>query len=826
MTRHTRLPSRTALATATLLALLSMQRAIAQEGASATQADAAAAPAQPAASAAAPADRKDELQTVVVTGTARAEGLKKIDAPFSITTADAEQIKNANPASAADLLKIVPGVMTETTGGQTGNNIEIRGFAATGDAPWITFQLNGSAMYPVPTLSFFEGSSMFRLDDTIDHVEVLRGGSSPIYGDGQPGATANFIMKKGGEVDEGDIRLTTGTGSLRRVDAYFGGKLAEGWYYSTGGFYRTDQGIRNTQFPADRGGQWSAMLTHKLEDGEVSMYGRWLDDKNTWYLPIPLLSGNGGHTLSSFPGFPAQNATFIGNDNRLVNVTEFPGDGTFNIDMANGRGAQMHLYGLDFDKKLAGWQISDKANYLAASMPTNGWVTGGSVSTLDDYIAAHLNGGTGGSGSFVNGGGAVPGDTYVWEVGAWQVSKELKSFTNDFRISRDLGASNTVTLGSWFADYSADELWYLGNNFLLSLYGGRPIDVSLTGTSKVLTRNGQLTGSTSPRNSHWNGQNLAFFLADEWKASSALTVDGGLRYETRQADGNWENSTTTDLDGNPDTLYDNSVDVFNGTYNSLDRSEHKTAWTAGANYKLQPDLSVFVRVNSGYQFQMFDNLQGATGKSLEPATVKQYEMGLKTVTKPYSAFVTLFENDFGGLNFTQTLTNGSQITNTAGSRSKGIEAELAWRPLHGFEIAFSGDYLSAHYTDYKLSDTDDRTGNQVIRQPKLQYRVTPSYRFNTGVGSVRLYATYSSIGERYNDDQNLQILPKYNTLDAGVVAHLDNGIDLRLTGTNLTNTIGITEGNTRVTDGGTVNGVFLGRPIFGRAYELSVGYAF
>jgi hypothetical protein len=47
-------------------------------------------------------------------------------------------------------------------------------------------------IYPVPVLSFFEGSSAFRLDDTL---EVLRGGPSTIYSVGQPGATMNFILK-------------------------------------------------------------------------------------------------------------------------------------------------------------------------------------------------------------------------------------------------------------------------------------------------------------------------------------------------------------------------------------------------------------------------------------------------------------------------------------------------------------------------------------------------------------------------------------------------------------------------------------------------------
>jgi outer membrane receptor for ferrienterochelin and colicin len=67
-----------------------------------------------------------ELQQVVVTGSAQSNGVRKIDASYSITTATEEQIKQAAPSSTADLLKIVPGVYAESSGGNAGANIEVR----------------------------------------------------------------------------------------------------------------------------------------------------------------------------------------------------------------------------------------------------------------------------------------------------------------------------------------------------------------------------------------------------------------------------------------------------------------------------------------------------------------------------------------------------------------------------------------------------------------------------------------------------------------------------------------------------------------------------
>ncbi|HEX7111676.1 MAG TPA: Plug domain-containing protein, partial [Mizugakiibacter sp.] len=132
------------------------------------------------------------LEAVVVTGNTAAGGLKKIDASYTITTASSEEIKQANPKSTADLLKIAPGLWPESTGGQTGANIEIAGFPGGGDAPFNTVQLMGSPVYGMPTLSFFEQTSIFRLDDTIDRVEIIQGGPSVVFADGQIGASENF----------------------------------------------------------------------------------------------------------------------------------------------------------------------------------------------------------------------------------------------------------------------------------------------------------------------------------------------------------------------------------------------------------------------------------------------------------------------------------------------------------------------------------------------------------------------------------------------------------------------------------------------------------
>ena len=182
---------------AAIAATLASGAAMAQDTNAANQPPvpaAASQPVPPPPEAKADASQAKQLDQVVVTGNAANGGLKKIDTSYNITVANEEAIKLANPKSTADLLKISPGLWPESTGGQTGANIEIAGFPGGGDAPYFTTQLMGSPLYGMPTLSFFETTSLFRLDDTVQSVEILQGGPSVVFADGQIGASLDATL--------------------------------------------------------------------------------------------------------------------------------------------------------------------------------------------------------------------------------------------------------------------------------------------------------------------------------------------------------------------------------------------------------------------------------------------------------------------------------------------------------------------------------------------------------------------------------------------------------------------------------------------------------
>lgn len=785
------------------------------------------------------ADQGGLLEEIIVTGVARSDGIKKLDASFSITTADADAIAEQQPASTADLLKIVPGIWVESSSGTSGANIDVRGFPGGGDAPFITVQLDGSPLFPPPTLSFLENSTLFRLDDTVERVEVLRGGPSPIFSNGQPGATINFIQRKGKADPEGSLKLTVGDEGLYRFDTYYQGALDKDLLFSVGGFYRTSDGIRDTEFPADRGGQVSGNITKVLENGEVTFYGRYTDDKNAFYTAIPLVSSNNGKTIKEFPGFDAGTGTFLGNELRNVVLEVTPGatPGTIRRDFADGRGVKAAIVGNTIDLTFGEWTVSNKMNYLKGQADTRGLFTGANPQTLGSFItgqiaSANANAAivaaagrtaTAGSASFANGGAAITDlNTQVITAGLWSVDKDIESFTDDIRFSREIFDGNTITIGAYFADYSSKDLWYLGNNVLMTATpNARLINLSLNNGARV-TRNGFVGTSFFDVNASYNGQNIAAFIADEWALTDDLRIDIGGRVERQKVNATLENVSTMDLDGNPLTLSNNATSVLNGSFRTLDYANTETSWTAGVNYYLMGDLSVFGRLNSGFKFPQFDNLRDGQDQVQK---IDQQEIGLKTRTTDYAAYVTFFHNRFDGLPFQQFIINpdGSQtqLTRIGGSKAYGVEFELMIMPVENLNLALRGNYQKGEFKDF-----GPNSGNQVQRQPKIQFTFSPSYDVPMDWGKLRVFASYNYTGKRWADVENAQRLPSFNTIDAGISAEFGDDVTVMLSGTNLTDELGLTEGNARIIGGANTSGVFMGRPIFGRNVKMSVATKF
>ena len=271
-----------------------------------------------------------------------------------MTTIAAEDIAQISPQSTADLFKSIPGVWAESSGGIAGANIDVRGLPGGGDAPFVTLAINGTPLYGTEMLSFFEQSSIFRIDETVASVEGLRGGPNAVFGKGEPGLTVNFNLWEGSDETEGRVKYSTSDYDLQRLDGRLSGALADDFYYMIGGYITSSPGIRDTQFSAEEGKQFTINLTRDFDAGKVNLFTRLTDDHGQWVLPMAL---NSGLDLGNF----AQ----LGNATRFREIQTNAAGDTQIFDFAKGRGWDGMVSGgsAEFDVG-DGFTIRDQFTYM------------------------------------------------------------------------------------------------------------------------------------------------------------------------------------------------------------------------------------------------------------------------------------------------------------------------------------------------------------------------------------------------------------------------------------------------------------------------------
>ncbi len=202
-----------------------------------------------------------QLEALVVTGTQSPR--MNLDASVAVTTLTAAEVLSAAPRSTTEMLRYVPGfTRVESSGGEVNENISIRGILGV---EYVAFLEDGLPVFPTMHTFFMNADNLFRFDTNIERLEVVRGGSSPLFGSNTPGAIVNFINKSGGDQFSGTMRATGATKGLARYDLNMNGPFGDDWRFNVGGFYRYDHGVRDPGYPGIRGGQLKGNITRLLE---------------------------------------------------------------------------------------------------------------------------------------------------------------------------------------------------------------------------------------------------------------------------------------------------------------------------------------------------------------------------------------------------------------------------------------------------------------------------------------------------------------------------------------------------------------------------------
>ena len=736
----------------------------------------------------------EPIEEIITTGTAGGAELRKFDASFAITTMSDQDINEYAPQSTADLLKLVPGVWSESSGGVSGANVFVRGFPGGGDAPFFSLQVNGAPIFPPPTLSFPENTTLFRIDETVMRVEALRGGPNPVFSNGQPGLTTNFILREGGEDTEGMVKYTTSDYDLRRFDGYLSGQLADEFYYMIGGYLTSSPGIRDAGFNSDEGNQITVNLTKDLDNGSINVFHRQTDDHGQWYLPVAL----------NVPGVDAEYSQLgtLNRQRRILFANDFgdpafadPGEKTVNL--GDGRGWDGSMTGGSIALDVTDdWELTDRFSYTSGDADTLGLVPqGGAVQigalradpTLDP--AAVIVGPITGSVS----GRAIADSEYIQQFGAWEVRKDIEAFSNDISIARPWDRGK-ATFGFYTANASTEEFWSLGNHkYEVVQVGGEVvtgIECNDDPTIDSCTWNYDIDATG-------DATTTALYAAVTFDASDYWTFDIGIRAENHQVN----YSVDEGLDG--------GVDL------AVDFDESEFSWTAAANFLINDSMSAFGRINSGSKMPYFDDFRDNrdafnSGNDLIQE-VDQYELGFKWVTDNVSLYATGFYTEVDPTFFV-ALAGQQAVIQT--QESMGVEVDAIWETDTGFSVS-----LNATIQDTEIvSGPND--GNETQRQPGWQLRLTPRYAFDAGNVTGTVYGTLSAVDDRWGEPENVNRLEGYEKLDLGVILRLNEAFIVQLSADNITDEDALTESDPRTISAPN------GRYIMPRTFQFSIGYEF
>jgi iron complex outermembrane recepter protein len=801
------------------------------------------------------------LDEVIVTGTSRER--RRFDAAFAVSTVSEQQMDVYAPLSSVDLFAKLPGFGAEPSGGETGNNINVRGLPSS-NFRFVSVVEDGLPIFQEQQEPFLNADELVRLDLMTERVEAVRGGTSSIFESNAPGATINVITRVGSREPQGALRLTTGDFGLYRLDGEWSGLVANDLLVAVGGYIRRDDGPRPTGFTADRGGQFRVNVTRRFDNTELTVYAKRLDDRTAFYLPIPLSDPrNPSVSLSNL--LNPLYGTLTSSDFRRVSIRTLdatPHGTTVNEDLADGVHPRINTVGASLEwQGPADWRVSDKMRYVEGTVKFNALFSLFPPQGADDFLASELERARAGFGPQVTSLEYVLANTrdpsgariafnpaatagLVVTGGWWRVDNHISNFINDLRLSRSISGvfvgGHELSAGAYFSDYTLRQL-RLFNTMLLEMRNNpRALDVlALDAAGHVVgsvTENGFLSYvDNTDLGGRVNGRLWALYVTDDWKLDDRLTLDAGIRHQQTRQHGYAMVRTTQNL-GNPETLADDAVGGPTGALDHRSEQFSATAWTLGANYKISRDFGVFARYTSSFRTpNLSDIYTGATQVPAVVTKVKEAEFGAKLRGDGLELFTTVFWNRFDPTleSISVQDANGAlvSIPFIGQTRAYGIELEGYWRPGRLFEL--SGNLtlqrptfqnLAALATGQSVPGVD---GNQVERLAEVLASVTPLVNLNVFGSPTQLYVTAYHQGRRFVDSANTTQLPEFTTLDAGVILSPSKRLRLQMVGTNLTNKLGLTEGNPRVdtlTGQGTSTAIYA-RPIFGRLFRASLTYS-
>jgi len=772
-------------------------------------------------------DDSKVLEEVVVTGVVNPRA--KIKSSVSITTLDVKQVEQSAPRSTAEIFRTIPGIRSESSGGEGNANISVRGVPiSSGGSKYLQIQEDGLPVLLYGDIAFATADIFTRFDRNIAKIEAIRGGSASTLSSNSPGGIINFISKTG-KTEGGSMVTSFGLDyNDFRTDIEYGARIGDGLYFHAGGFYRTGEGVRSPGFTANNGGQFKMNVTKEFENGSVTVYAKFLNDRAAAFMPMPIkvTGSNSNPNWESISGYDATSGTQ--QSPYLMHNVGLDGNGNVRRgNVADGMHPVSKTLGASINFELAdGWKLTNNGRFSSNSgqfiTPFPAEVA--SAATIANSFGA------GSTLTFANDGTAFNNPNgLVSRIHMFDVElNNFNNFMNDLRVTKKFDKFG-LTAG-YFKSIQNISMSWLWNSYLQEVSDNNPRLINVTDAGgNLLSTNGLYAygvpawGNCCTRNYDTQYNVSAPYANVSFEATDKLSLEGGIRFDMGQVNGSFAGSSQTTYDINNDNVIsapETSVSAINtANTTAVDYDYDYVSYSLGANYLIDASQSVFARYSKGASAKadriLFSGLNYLDGDKINSLDyLAQAELGYKRKFSKgyvYATFFTSTTTEEGGFE----ATSNSIIENDY--RSMGLEVESSYNVNNDFNLRGGFTYTKAEIT----SGAND--GNEPRRQPKMMYNFIPTYKF--GKASNVFGLSFIGQTKAYAQDSNELVMNGFVIVNGFVEFGITKGLSLNVAGNNLLNTLAITEAEEGSITANTTN-IVRARPLPGRSLSMALTYKF
>lgn len=732
-------------------------------------------------------------EDIIVTAQKRSESLQRV--PISIQALTTEKLDQLQVRSFNDYAAYLPSVSftTGSTGTPGNNSVTFRGIATDGG-----LIVSG----PLPTVgTYLDEQPITSISGTVDihvydiaRVEALAGPQGTLFGASSEAGTIRIISNrpdasKFSASYDLELNQIDGGGFGGQAEGYVNVPLvadkialrAVGWYEHTGGYI--DNVFRARTFPTSGITQSNQALVKKNAN-PVDTYGLraqiGIDLDDNWTVTPAVIAQR-----TTWDGSFQSDDTRVGELKVAHYVPEFGKDTWYQA------GATITGRVADFEVTYAGYYFdrhrSDQNDYA-------------DYGYFYDLVAGSGAGVVNNAGQLID-----PSQTNRNRIHVTKLSQELRIATPQekrlraivggfFQVQKQREENDYLTPG--FADRLSvpgrpGQVWLTLEDRKdrdYALFGQADFDVTdtltLTGGARAYRYNNTLVG--------FFGVNTTYFGTGVRQCLGRAA--GGGPYGVGEAV----------VPGSPCT----NLGILNsdGSISPKRSRGSGVTWRGNATWKITPDNLLYATASTGFRPGGIN--RAGTGAPFGADKLYNYEIGSKNsfFDRKLTLNLTAFLEDWKDVQITYQPPGGGGVAligNVGSARSKGLEADMTWRPAPGFSLTGAATYVDAKLREpfVLFGAVTAPKGQKLPLTPRFKGNLIGRYEWTLGSYDAHIQVAGTYQGKRnpvitLSDLNKTGVLPAYGTLEAAAGVTRGN-LSFEVYGRNLTDSRGQQTRNAR-----------------------------